>query len=535
MTTATQPLPLTFFAPPERLPVNELGPAVQAVRANPMLPAILDAYPDLAMILNEHRQIVHGNRALLKALGVSVEDVLGQRPGEVVGCTYSHALPAGCGTSQNCASCGAVNAILGSIQKREQVTGECQILVKSPTGPRALEIEATATPLVLDGMLFVILAGRDVSGAKRRAALERTFFHDTLNLAGGIQAITRLVVEEESTDLPRHLQQLEIMTRQLVEQIRAQRELAQAETGELRTRPKPVSAKGIMEDVRATYQYHPVAAGRIIRCIPPALADLELHTDPVLLARTLGNLVKNALEASSPGEAVTMSCELVAGGTVVFAVHNPASMPRAVQMQVFRRSFSTKGGTGRGLGTFSVKLLTERYLKGAADFAVDPEHGTTFYLRLPRGAPAPAVAPGPTLAQVSKTAGALAGLRLLLADDDNATRRLMEVRLHKVGAEIVGASDGQAAVEAVTASQPGEPAFDVIVLDLEMPRLTGTEAAVAIRALKFEGPVIALSAHDAEVDGPRCMAAGCTAYLEKPVDLDALIVLINKCLRDRDR
>jgi len=60
-----------------------------------------------------------------------------------------------------------------------------------------------------------------------------------------------------------------------------------------------------------------------------------------------------------------------------FWVNNPNFMPREVQLQVFQRSFSTKGA-GRGLGTYSIKLLTERYLKGMVSFSTSPETGTTF-------------------------------------------------------------------------------------------------------------------------------------------------------------
>ncbi len=68
---------------------------------------------------------------------------------------------------------------------------------------------------------------------------------------------------------------------------------------------------------------------------------------------------------------------------VDFWVHNDGVMPRDVQLQVFQRSFSTKG-PGRGLGTYSIKLLTERYLHGRASFTSTPETGTTFSVTYPR-------------------------------------------------------------------------------------------------------------------------------------------------------
>jgi len=104
-------------------------------------------------------------------------------------------------------------------------------------------------------------------------------------------------------------------------------------------------------------------------------------SDRVLLLRVLCNLVKNALEASRAGETVTIGCAKQ-DGQIEFWVHNAGAMPRDVQLQVFQRSFSTKG-QGRGLGTYSIKLLTERYLQGHVSFATSPEAGTTFRVRYP--------------------------------------------------------------------------------------------------------------------------------------------------------
>ncbi|MCC6352468.1 MAG: ATP-binding protein, partial [Verrucomicrobiae bacterium] len=63
-------------------------------------------------------------------------------------------------------------------------------------------------------------------------------------------------------------------------------------------------------------------------------------------------------------------------------VHNTGHMPRHVQLQLFKRSFSTKG-EGRGLGTYSMKLLGEHYLRGTVDFTSTPESGTTFRVTFP--------------------------------------------------------------------------------------------------------------------------------------------------------
>ena len=75
-------------------------------------------------------------------------------------------------------------------------------------------------------------------------------------------------------------------------------------------------------------------------------------------------------------------------GTPVFSVHNETVMSEAVQAQVFQRSFSTKGASGRGVGTYSVRMLTERYLGGEVAFSSSADEGTRFVVRLLSAAPA---------------------------------------------------------------------------------------------------------------------------------------------------
>ena len=107
----------------------------------------------------------------------------------------------------------------------------------------------------------------------------------------------------------------------------------------------------------------------------------EFFTDQRLLHRILINMTKNAIEASPAEAVVRIGCEQD-GNDLEFWAHNQSCMPEQVQRQIFQRSFSTKG-PGRGLGTYSIQLLGERYLKGRVSFTSSPEKGTTFRFRCP--------------------------------------------------------------------------------------------------------------------------------------------------------
>ena len=122
------------------------------------------------------------------------------------------------------------------------------------------------------------------------------------------------------------------------------------------------------------------ATGRSIAA-PRIEGATLLRSVPVLLRRVLTNLIKNALEASRPGEAVTVSFEN--RGVPTLRVHNPGVMSEAVQSQLFQRSFTTKEGGGRGVGAYSVKLFVENYLHGTVAFESSMEKGTTFVVTIP--------------------------------------------------------------------------------------------------------------------------------------------------------
>ena len=95
---------------------------------------------------------------------------------------------------------------------------------------------------------------------------------------------------------------------------------------------------------------------------------------------------------------MVVSAERFPDDTVI-SVHNDGVIPREVQLQIFQRSFSTKGGEGRGVGTYSVRLFTENYLRGRVGFHSIEGSGTTFGLTLPNEFPA-----GPAAGSIASAA-----------------------------------------------------------------------------------------------------------------------------------
>ena len=141
----------------------------------------------------------------------------------------------------------------------------------------------------------------------------------------------------------------------------------------------------VLSQVEETFARHPVAEGKELHVQGLDLAN-RLRTDVALLQRVLTNMVKNAFEATGPGGPVRLWCE-ADGKEAAFGVWNRQAMPDDVAMRVFQRYFSTKDEPGRGLGTYSMKLLGEQYLQGRVEFQTSAEDGTTFTLTIPRRLP----------------------------------------------------------------------------------------------------------------------------------------------------
>jgi signal transduction histidine kinase len=379
MSTTTR-IPVTYFAPAERVPIDIVHRQAASFGSLPLAATLLNSVLNCVFVLNAQRQIVFASESALKLVpGKRLQDILGQRPGEALGCIHARVCEGGCGTSECCSQCGAVQAILTSLTEKRDLQ-ECHLTRLINCHEEALDLLVLAAPLVHNHERYSIISLADISHEKRRRALERIFFHDVVNLAGGAEAMLVDLAGRVPRDIRDDLELSRAALHDLLDEVQAQRDLVAAERDELAVNSVLLDGKEVLEQVVRIYSAHPLAAGRPMRLAPSSVST-ECRADPTLLKRVLGNLVKNALEASASGEAVTVACE-AQPETIRFSVHNPAVMPPAVQWQLFSRSFSTKG-PGRGLGTYSAKLLTERYLKGTITFASSAHEGTTFRVELP--------------------------------------------------------------------------------------------------------------------------------------------------------
>lgn len=374
----------THFASPQRQTGSALGVEVEAVSNNPVVDALLRSVGGLLAVLNADRQILAVNPALLSSLGVQdAGALLGLRPGEALKCGHAGEMPAGCGTSKHCGHCGAAIAIVTSLAQHRSEERLCDLALERDgrTVERCLSVRAS--PLEFEGQRLVLLFLRDVTDEQRRAALERVFFHDLNNLVGSLAGGVMLLDPAEPEEMTGLIRRIEEMAYRLGKEIEVQRTLAEAENGTSGPALREVELSGLLAEAVRRAGLHPHSQARRLR-LEPLGAPLVLDTEPTVLARVLGNMLLNALEAIEPGAEVRLWAEEQSGAEVVIQVHNPGLVSPKNAERMFQRGNSSKAGTGRGFGTYSMRLFSERVLGGRVSFESSAAQGTVFKLHLPR-------------------------------------------------------------------------------------------------------------------------------------------------------
>ena len=364
----------TMFASPERSSDLELKGQMDSISRIDILCELLNAIPDFVMILNSHRQIVFGNKAIADfALSQGCKCFFGLRPGELVSCQNALNAKSGCGTGEACKTCGAVLSIIQGLEGNSS-KNDCRIIRITPSGIEPLDMRAWTKPFAWSDQTFCLLILSDISNEKRRQVLERIFFHDVLNTAGNIWSISELL-NDDAIEIDEVKKDLRYASTQLIDEINCQRQLLAAENNELQVEMTKQNSLEFMDSVYRAFRNHEIAVNKNIE-IDSASEDFEFVSDCTLLFRIIGNILKNSLEASKANGTVRLGCKKSEKG-YSFWCHNETVMPEDVRLQIFQRSYSTKG-KGRGIGTYSIKLLTEKYLKGKVSFVSEAGTGTIF-------------------------------------------------------------------------------------------------------------------------------------------------------------
>ncbi len=360
-----------------RLGKEEILRQQESLRTSFPLEEVFSRLDLIVLLLNRQRQIVERYPADAFGRSEGLEETLGMRPGEALGCVHSVSGPDGCGTGKACRLCGVVQAVEECFEEQIPVKRRCMLRTgKTDTRLEGSEYQVTAVPFPWADNQFVLLYFEDRSQENRRLMMERLFFHDVLNTASGLKLSLELLEKKNMpADIREDVRKLIGVSQSLLNEIGDQKTLAGAENGTLQLRRDFIHSTEMLDMLCNEFAGMAEKSGVILE-VAPFSEVFSLISDAGLLERVLGNMVKNAIEASGAGEVVTLACSDAAEGSR-FMVRNPAVIDEEVALHIFTRSYSTKG-ENRGLGTYSMKLLGESYLGGSVAFTSRPAEGTEF-------------------------------------------------------------------------------------------------------------------------------------------------------------
>ena len=298
----------------------------------------------------------------------------------------------------------------------------------------------------------------------------------------------------------------------------------------------------MMEQVETMFRSRATEKGIDLR-LDAADLPASLHADSSRLRQVVVNLAGNAVKFTSHG-AVQLVARWVedrdtpqnpaqnASGVLHIEVSDDGiGISKSNQAKLFERFTQADASTtrrfgGTGLGLSISKEIIET-MRGRIGVNSTEGSGSTFWFEVPCRQATSAVATEPTCSDVTTEQP----LKLLVAEDSPVNQKIVSAFLKKAGHELVLVDDGEAAVEQVQQEH-----FDLVLMDMQMPKLDGVGAAHAIRALDGPAarlPIIALTAESMQGDRERLLASGMDGYVSKPIDRKFLIATIAQVYRER--
>jgi len=512
---------------------------------------LLDAQAGLIVRRAPDGRVTFASRAYLEAFGVSESEIAGRRHEPRVLATLDPGLSA------------APERILERVE--------------TVKGPRWIEWEQSVCGTAADGGTETQRTGRDVTEERRvaeelkaahDAALEASraksrflaaMSHEIRTPMNGILGMSGLLLESRlDADQTTYAHAIGQSARSLMTLIDEILDFSRIEAGKLVLSNATFSMVETVESCIALLA--PRALEKGLGLSFESEGDVPAHVvgDEPRVRQILLNLLSNAVKFTDSG-AVTIVLSATRGEPVTGAVRvrvavtdtgiGLAAEDRDAVFAEFEQTEAAvrrqDGGSGLGL---AIARRIARAMDGDITVASEPGRGSTFTTEIVLGAARPAAGAAPAVTDEAsrapssdlKTAGVRGGeVRRILLAEDNAINALLATRLlEREGCLVERVHSGDEAVAAIARSMAGEaPAYDLILMDIYMPRLDGIEATRAIRRLSASAggerlpiPIIAVTANAFVEDRQRYLMAGLDDYLAKPFDARDLQAILARWL-----
>ncbi len=311
-------------------------------------------------------------------------------------------------------------------------------------------------------------------------------------------------------------------------------DMSKLESGEVKLEYKSFDLVELLRETNEITRLYGAESGITFIVNKGNIQHTKLIGSPTHLQQVLLNVSSNAIKYNKAGGTVTVDCNEISCKDDVCefeftCTDTGIGMSEEYQKHIFEPFSQEDGGArttyvGSGLGMPIAKQLVELQ-GGSLTFESKENEGTKFIIRVPFELDHTVVQETPI-----KVTERIDGVKVLLVEDNDLNMEIAECLLEEKGAEITKAFNGQEAVDLFKASS--ENTYDVILMDIMMPVLSGLEASKEIRALDRKDakdiPIIAMSANAFQDDIDRSLRAGMNAHITKPLDIDKVIEVITK-------
>ena len=508
--------------------------------------SLVASYTDNLVVITDRYGLTEWvNPAFVARTGYALEDLVGRKPGDLL---------QGPDTDPE-----AVRSLKRHLQRGVSFTAE---LLNYPKTGDPYFVQMNITPIRdARGEIerFIAIETDTTELHEARAALEAakkraesaneaktqflaTVSHEMRTPLNAIIGSVELALREEAdpADLRTNLLRIGGAAESLLRLISDMLDVSKIEAGQIDIEKVPVDIRSSLQDSIAPFIARARAKGlefglKIDEDLPSSMLG-----DPDRLRQIVSNLVENALKFTEHGYVRVTACRLADGGpegaSLEIGVADsgagiaPDQLRRIFDRYVQVDSSHAHRKVGTGLGLNIVKSLCAA-LGGSVDVVSRPGAGSEFRVRLPLVAVADPFRQTERNSKAGPSERAAAPAKIMIAEDNNVNFELMEAFLKPTGYLIERAANGREAVEKCEA-------VDLILMDVEMPEMDGLEATQIIRERERASgraplPIIALTAHAVQQFRDRCMAAGCTGYLSKPVRMRPLMQTIATALEEK--
>ena len=362
-----------------------------------------------------------------------------------------------------------------------------------------------------------------------------------MNAILGFTEVLRRGMYDDPAQQTEYLETIHSSGQHLLRLINDILDLSKVEAGRLEVERLPCCPHQLLLEVVTVLKVKADEKNLRLDCQTPGGLPEVIETDPGRVRQILTNVVGNALKFTETG-GVSVVARMLCGTKTrlqVDIIDTGVGMTDEAQQKIFdpfsqADSSITRRFGGTGLGLTISKSFAES-LGGALTVTSVAGEGSTFTMIVDAGEidPDARILDISDFEHESREARNIErgkrykfnGSRILLVDDGDANRQLIQLVLQRNGVLVETAVNGKLAVDKATTSD-----YDVILMDMQMPVMDGYTATRKLREYGLDTPIVALTANAMRGDEEKCREAGCTGFLTKPVDLDEVLAYLAELL-----